>query len=130
MHIFLFQAAENVLTTTMNRYPGLDNNQFRDIQISGTVDVTFFANGELQLFHSIHGLERECNDCGIHIHEGTSCETDADVGDHYWNPQTVSAGDPWTGEYGAFYNSYNSQSHSMRRTWREQISLFVFGVWI
>ena len=40
------------------------------------------------------------NACGVHIHEGTTCET---AGGHYYgNGVTV---DPWTGANGAFYNN-------------------------
>ena len=31
----------------------------------------------------------------VHVHSGTSCGTDGDVGGHYWNSASGAA-DPWT----------------------------------
>jgi len=62
-----------------------------------------FSGTKIQLKWALQGGDANCglvdlpngkvsNDCGIHIHTGTSCTEDA--GGHYWKPQADP--DPWT----------------------------------
>ena len=46
----------------------------------------------------------KANACGIHFHEGTTCETATNVGGHL---HTMAVKDPWNGANGAHY-TYSS----------------------
>eukprot|EP00586_Coscinodiscus_wailesii_P009670 CAMPEP_0172508330 /NCGR_PEP_ID=MMETSP1066-20121228/211143_1 /TAXON_ID=671091 /ORGANISM="Coscinodiscus wailesii, Strain CCMP2513" /LENGTH=106 /DNA_ID=CAMNT_0013286263 /DNA_START=307 /DNA_END=627 /DNA_ORIENTATION=- len=46
----------------------------------------------------LKGLQEKCDKCGIHVHEGTSC--DRPTGQHYW----AANDDPWVKGMGAYYN--------------------------
>ncbi|KAL3810273.1 hypothetical protein ACHAXA_008641 [Cyclostephanos tholiformis] len=79
------------------RYPGYTG----DISPSGTVITTFLPQGNIQFAYDLQGLEPNCVDCGIHIHEGTTCDDAEEVGGHYYSVGE----DPWTSMGGAVYNS-------------------------
>jgi len=53
----------------------------------------------------IMDAESDCVNCGVHIHEGTTCTNASQVGGHYWDDEDGSVADPWTPEYGAAYNT-------------------------
>ncbi|KAJ1453340.1 hypothetical protein M885DRAFT_498641 [Pelagophyceae sp. CCMP2097] len=67
---------------------------------AGTGDGATFASGYVDFAYVLAGLDPDCetgastaaNSCGIHIHEGTSC--DADGLGHFYDPLAVSV-DPW-----------------------------------
>lgn len=67
---------------------------------------TYFDGTMITFKASLTDAAPNCETCGIHIHEGTSCETVALQKGHYW---TVG-GDPWTTAGGAIYTSnYNGK---------------------
>lgn len=95
-----------MLYTCISRYPGYSGPN--DLSES-KVTVTFFDgdDGEEMLFkYSLKGAKSGCEDCGIHIHAGTTCDDKDLVGGHYWDPgpnKTIL--DMWTPEEGAVYNT-------------------------
>jgi len=72
----------------MGAYPGTS------YPISGTLEVEETPTG-LRIFGDVHNLPAECADgCGIHVHDGFSCDTNY-VGGHFTlGPQEK---DPWGG---------------------------------
>jgi len=85
-----------------SRYPGYEGN----LTVSGVVNIAGFGEGQI-LMYRLAGLDQRCNStdnsqgpknsCGIHIHEGTTCEN---AGGHHFNASL--AVDPWlTISYGA-----------------------------
>jgi Cu/Zn superoxide dismutase len=76
-------------------YPGYTGT----LSTSGSVMVTFIG-GKTHFSYNLEGLEPKCVDCGVHIHEGTTCDDADAVGGHYFRVD-----DPWTTEGGAVYNS-------------------------
>lgn len=75
-------------------YPG-------PLRIKGTVKLQFYKKYWVQINYMLSGVEKRCsspgeadNSCGIHIHQGTSCKTDA--GGHYYNKEMYTNSDPWT----------------------------------
>jgi hypothetical protein len=66
---------------------------------SGAVEFTYFLGADDDC--ALYGPDPDtANSCGIHFHEGTSCDTADEVGGHYWNSDMLNT-DPWT--YGATY---------------------------
>jgi len=79
-----------------------------DLKVKGSVVITGInGNDETagqSLTWSLAGLDPTCNTigagesvtngCGIHIHEGTSCETTSKVGGHFFS-KALNAADPW-----------------------------------
>lgn len=63
---------------TITPYPGSGSS------ISGTFEFDFKEpeDGCSVAKYSLQNITAGCVDCGIHIHDGTSC---ADVGPHYWD---------------------------------------------
>ncbi len=95
---FMPQTANEEATAIMDEpYPGYTGG----ISPSGSVVVTFLPQGKMKFAYHLLGLEPNCVDCGIHIHEGTSCDDADAVGGHYYSVEV----DPWTTEGGAVYNS-------------------------
>lgn len=72
-------------------------------EVIGTLSVRSVDNVyQVLQWDDLKGLDDKCaadvtidkkNGCGIHIHEGTSCLTDALVGGHHWNKEDTT--DPW-----------------------------------
>jgi len=79
-----------------NRYPGYTGN----IDTSGYVTVTFPEQDLIEFSYNLHGLEKGCTDCGVHIHTGTTCDVADEVGGHYF-----FAVDTWTADGGSIYNA-------------------------
>lgn len=77
------------------KYPGSSTS----FSVSGQVGVYQSDASAQFLTYSLSGLDPGCtavypepdNGCGIHIHAGTSCATNADVKDHHYDIGT----DPW-----------------------------------
>mmetsp|Transcript_41905 Transcript_41905/g.96135 ORF Transcript_41905/g.96135 Transcript_41905/m.96135 type:complete len:343 (+) Transcript_41905:68-1096(+) len=77
-------------------YPGYAGN----LSVAGTVLLLDAVDGQMMFFH-LTGVDTACtaptndaNSCGVHIHEGMTCETASDIGGHYWS-STFVADDPW-----------------------------------
>ncbi|MFN5999112.1 MAG: superoxide dismutase family protein [Paracoccaceae bacterium] len=88
---------EEAVASMNERYPGYTG----DVSPSGSVIVTFLPQRKIQFNYNLQGLESNCIDCGIHIHEGTTCDDADEVGGHYYSVEV----DPWTTEGGAVYKS-------------------------
>jgi len=79
-----------------------------DLECEGTVEMTF-EEGSVTFVYTGLVADSQCDDggvegldnsCGIHFHEGDTCQ-DADiVGGHYYNSEEIDS-DPWT--YAAQY---------------------------
>jgi len=89
----------NTISASIGLYP----NYQGELRPSGTVTVTFNYDDTLKLEYNIHGLEGNCDGCGIHIHAGISCETHEQVLGHGWNAGFVR--DLWKSQYGAVYST-------------------------
>lgn len=70
---------------------------------SGVVAISFYENGDLTIALDAQDLPASCSDsnmntngCGVHIHEGTSCDRAALIGGHFYKNSAVeSVTDPW-----------------------------------
>lgn len=70
-----------------------------------------FVDTKVKFAYNLKGLDPACtepdmavsNSCGMHIHEGTSCDDASLPGGHFYNPTTVMA-DPWV--HDATYKSF------------------------
>lgn len=91
------------MSATLGRYPGYDGN----LNVTGTVSfrAASFSNNGRDIFlmnWNMQGLEPDgcagtppagvANACGIHIHEGMTCE---EAGGHHYNADWVTE-DPWS----------------------------------
>jgi len=99
-------AAEVVFVPKFSKYPDYSG----DLEVVGSVTIvgtpgnaTANMSAAQTLTWSLTGLDTACtagagdnvtNGCGIHIHMGTSCETAAGVGGHYFDKSAVDQ-DPW-----------------------------------
>ena len=102
---------EYVLTATINNYPDL-SEIYTDsgVEPRGTIEFIFHGKSFMARAN-LSGLEADCVNCGIHIHEGKSCDTYDAVGDHYWrhdDPAFETNGDPWQIESGVRRAVYTS----------------------
>jgi hypothetical protein len=71
------EAKGNVLKAKMDMvYPEYTG----DLETGGNVRVTFHDDDTFEFGFNIKGVEADCVDCGIHIHEETLCATNAEVG--------------------------------------------------
>merc|ERR1719491_502045 len=77
----------------MSSYPAYDG----DLEVLGKVKVQYTTLNNFKLTYDLKGLGADCVDCGIHIHEGTSCDTVNDPLGHYYNP-LVFPEDPWNAD--------------------------------
>lgn len=82
------------------RYPGSSTS----LAVSGTVTIRQLPAVEptISVTWSLGGTDDKClisnasgNVCGIHVHEGTSCDTHDGIGGHYYNKLHLDS-DPWT----------------------------------
>lgn len=89
----------NSLKAVMGVYP----NYTGDLTPSGTVKVVFDYDNTFKFMYDLEGLEKDCVDCGIHIHAGVSCLTHEQVMGHGWNAGFVR--DLWKSQYRAVYQT-------------------------
>jgi Cu/Zn superoxide dismutase len=83
-----------------------------ELMVSGDVSMTF-RNTRVTFEYAFEGLDADCatmgpingteNSCGLHIHEGTTCENASLVGGHYWNDMNGTVADPWV--FDAYYTN-------------------------
>lgn len=79
-------------------YPGYSG----PLKVEGTVDAYLAKSGNAYVTYTLKGLEDACkttpagvaNACGIHIHEGKTCDDASAVGGHYYDTESISS-DPW-----------------------------------
>jgi len=88
-----------LLAAEMDVYPGYEGG----LNVAGSVRVTYRKDGTFKFRYNLEGLEADCEGCGIHIHEGTSCDSHELVKGHYWDDEVVE--DLWTTAGGATYDS-------------------------
>ena len=78
-------------------YPGSGSSA------SGTVKVSIDKDGDISIKMDVEGVETSCsstattypaNGCGIHIHEGATCNSATTIGGHFYSPSKFSS-DPW-----------------------------------
>jgi hypothetical protein len=82
----------------LGRYPGYDGPD----RIIGDTQLHFGLGGNVTLYYDLAEVDPACsspepgvaNSCGIHIHEGTSCDDATKPGGHYWDKTQMDA-DPW-----------------------------------
>lgn len=87
------------LSSCIGRYPGYTG----PYDVSGS-KVKLEFDGEAMLFKpKVIGAEADCDNCGIHIHTGVTCDDAALVGGHYWDAAKTE--DLWTTAGGAIYNT-------------------------
>jgi hypothetical protein len=77
------------------------------IRVNGKVDVYFLGMDamDMDFLFKLSGLEANCENCGIHIHEGITCSSPELVLGHYWDSNDGKTPDPWNSEYGAVYHT-------------------------
>merc|ERR1711907_281032 len=79
-------------------YPGYTG----DLNVEGKVDAYLAKSGNAYVTYTLKGLEDACkttpegvaNACGIHIHEGKTCDDADAIGGHYYDTDSIEA-DPW-----------------------------------
>merc|ERR1711998_669464 len=80
-------------------YPGYNG----PLKVTGEVDAYLAHSGNAYVTYTLRGLEDACkttpegvaNACGIHIHEGKTCDDADSVGGHYYDTESMSD-DPWS----------------------------------
>jgi len=87
------------LLAEMGAYPDYAGN----LTVGGMIKVEFNRDDSFLFSYDLEGLEENCTGCGIHIHEGTSCDTPELVMGHGWN--SIAVQDLWTPVGGGIYNS-------------------------
>eukprot|EP00928_Gymnodinium_smaydae_P003752 TRINITY_DN11327_c0_g2_i1.p1 TRINITY_DN11327_c0_g2~~TRINITY_DN11327_c0_g2_i1.p1 ORF type:complete len:360 (-),score=41.20 TRINITY_DN11327_c0_g2_i1:314-1330(-) len=86
-----------LVTKAFTKYPTYSGA----LSVVGTVSIGFEEPSKLVLFFNLKGVDEACtstfnsskkaNSCGIHVHEGKTCES---AGGHYWS-KNYSNSDPW-----------------------------------
>merc|ERR1712078_492271 len=79
-------------------YPGYSGS----LKVTGDVKGYLSRSGNAYVTYTLNGLEDACkstpegvaNACGIHIHEGKTCDDADAVGGHFYDKDTVES-DPW-----------------------------------
>lgn len=84
----------NELSAQIDSFPRLKSS----LRPKGDIIVQF--GNEIKMKINVSGLESTCqstntNGCGIHIHEGFSCNSTEHVMGHYWNSTNIGEPDPW-----------------------------------
>jgi len=83
------------LETCIQTYPGYEGDLHH---VAGKIKTSFKGPRALkrsthQRFrHNLKNADTDCEDCGIHIHSGNSCEDETAIGGHFYNP---SKANPW-----------------------------------
>lgn len=93
------KSTDKILKAQMGTYPGYTG----DLTPMGTVKVMFNHDDTFRFQYDFSGLPLNCDECGVHIHEGVSCATATEVKGHGFNSVLVQ--DLWTAPGGSFYNS-------------------------
>ncbi|CAK0878811.1 unnamed protein product, partial [Prorocentrum cordatum] len=112
----ILQAAPTMLSVSsgIGQYPGYEGG----LNVTGVVTLTGDTTQTLQW--DLAGLDTACmsgagddvtNGCGIHVHEGMSCDVADDVGGHYYSNDRST--DPWAD---VVYVSDNSGMSSSKTT--------------
>lgn len=101
-----------VLTATIGNYPDLSETYTDSgVEPRGTIEFIFHGKSFMARAN-LSGLEANCVNCGIHIHEGKSCDAYDAVGDHYWRHDDphfeTNHNDPWQIESGVRRAVYTS----------------------
>jgi Cu/Zn superoxide dismutase len=105
------------VSSGISQYPGYDG----DLQVTGVVTLT--GDTIQTLKWDLSGLDTACvsgagdsvpNGCGIHVHEGESCDVAAGVGGHYYS--TNLNYDPWVDVVYVSDNSGMSSGSTMVNT--------------
>jgi hypothetical protein len=86
-----------VRDTNLAPYPGYSG----ELSVTGTVGG-YLYNNDAYIWYNVAGVEADCatapegvaNACGIHIHEGKTCDDADSVGGHYYDGDSMSD-DPW-----------------------------------
>merc|ERR1711990_787790 len=94
----LLPAKLAVRDATLAPYPGYSG----ELSVTGTVGA-YLYNNDAYVWYNIAGVEADCamapegvaNACGIHIHEGMTCDDADSVGGHYYDADSIDA-DPWS----------------------------------
>jgi hypothetical protein len=89
----------NVLKAQMGPYPEYAG----DLDPSGKVTLVFKSDDTFEFFFRVRGLEEDVDAAGLHVHEGTSCDSPGVVLGHHWNENVVR--DLWTIEGGSYYST-------------------------
>jgi hypothetical protein len=91
---WILSGLKPTLTATLSNYPGtaLEPPQ-------GTVSVEDQGDGMIKIYYDLQGFAPGAVEGGLHIHEGTSCETSAEVKGHYWSDGGFGTPDPWSSLY-------------------------------
>eukprot|EP00403_Amphidinium_massartii_P030879 CAMPEP_0178406044 /NCGR_PEP_ID=MMETSP0689_2-20121128/18710_1 /TAXON_ID=160604 /ORGANISM="Amphidinium massartii, Strain CS-259" /LENGTH=316 /DNA_ID=CAMNT_0020027075 /DNA_START=55 /DNA_END=1005 /DNA_ORIENTATION=- len=90
--------SEVALTCTdFVRYPGYVGTA----NVSGKILLVRHGNYTQDVYWSMDGADPTClvdgasaNQCGVHVHKGTSCDSAADIGGHYYDHK-LNFQDPW-----------------------------------
>merc|ERR1719321_297529 len=80
-------------------YPGYEGS----LKVTGEVNAYLAKSGNAYVTYNLKGLEDACkttpegvaNACGIHIHEGMTCDDADAVGGHYYDTDSIES-DPWS----------------------------------
>ena len=91
------------MTACITSFSGYSGNlhAYGDVMVSYFGTETIYTKSYLEF--DMTGLESNCTDCKLAIHEGKSCETEMDIGGEFWNSLTVL--DPWLTAHVGKYNS-------------------------
>jgi len=91
---------KTIFQACINKYPDYDG----DLNISGKVQLSFYHE-DLNFRYRLRGADTDCEECGIHIHSGTTCDDAALVGGHYWDDNGGTVADPWSTAGGSIYTT-------------------------
>jgi hypothetical protein len=87
---------DSLKTGSLEAYPGYSG----DLDVSGKVKVEFLPDRTFSVSWKLKGVRADCTDCGIHVHEGTTCDAS---GGHWWITSKMI--DLWTAANGAVYTA-------------------------
>merc|ERR1719263_1402070 len=88
----LIEGKLEVRDTNLAPYPGYSG----ELSVTGTVGG-YLYNNDAYVWYNIAGVEVDCatvpegvaNACGIHIHEGKTCDDAESVGGHYYDGDSI-----------------------------------------